>query len=93
VTFWLPSKLLNVWAVENMAFIGLINDIPTIMIGKIDIELPAMYMIRRFMGTWKKKMRIEHDVLRIDWPKLPVLRDPMLNPKISSWSNDFDPCP
>ena len=49
--FWLTvSKLLKVCAVVKIAFNGLIRLMPTIMMGKIEIELPAMYMIRRFIG-------------------------------------------
>lgn len=32
------------------ALTGLRNIIPTIMIGKIEIELPAMYIMNRFIG-------------------------------------------
>lgn len=35
----------------NSALTGLMMSIPTIMMGKIEMELPAMYMINRFMGT------------------------------------------
>lgn len=48
--FWLTSKLLKVAAVVKIAFSGLIRLIPTIMMGKMEIELPAMYMISRFIG-------------------------------------------
>lgn len=44
------SKDLNVADVVKIALRGLIRDMPTIMIGKIEIELPAMYMMRRFIG-------------------------------------------
>ena len=48
--FWINSKLLNVAPVVNIAFNGLIKDIPTIIIGKIEIELPAIYIINKFIG-------------------------------------------
>lgn len=48
--FWFTSKLLNVAVVVKIALRGLIRLIPTIIIGKIEMELPAMYMIRRFIG-------------------------------------------
>lgn len=35
----------------NNALTGLMINMQTIMIGKIEMELPAMYMINRFMGT------------------------------------------
>jgi len=38
------------WSV-NSALTGLMMSIPTIMIGNIETELPAMYKINRFMGT------------------------------------------
>ena len=34
----------------NIALIGPRKSIPTIMIGNIDMELPAMYMMKRFIG-------------------------------------------
>ena len=33
------------------ACIGRMNIIPTIMMGKIPMELPAIHMMNRFMGT------------------------------------------
>lgn len=36
----------------NKALIGLTINMPTIMIGKMEIEFPAMYMITMFIGTW-----------------------------------------
>lgn len=55
MNFWrmilvLTSKLLKVCAVVKMAFSGRIRLMPTIMMGKIEIELPAMYMISKFIG-------------------------------------------
>lgn len=59
MNFWrmmllLTSKVLKVCVVVTIAFSGLIRLMPTIMIGKIEIELPAMYMIRRFIGIYKR---------------------------------------
>ena len=48
--FALTSKLLKVCPVVKIAFNGLIKLMPTIMIGKMEMEFPAMYMIRRFIG-------------------------------------------
>lgn len=53
------SKDLKVAVVVKIALRGLISDIPTIMIGKIEIELPAMYMMRRFMGIWRNLIKIQ----------------------------------
>lgn len=49
-----PSITLNVACVEIMAFSGRINIMPTIMMGKIEMEFPDMYIIRRFIGTCKE---------------------------------------
>jgi hypothetical protein len=46
---------------EIRALIGLMNNIPTIMIGKMEMEFPAMYIRNKFIGTYgvgrKKKRR------------------------------------
>lgn len=44
------SKDLKVAPVVKIALRGLISDIPTIMIGKIEIEFPAMYIMSKFIG-------------------------------------------
>ena len=36
---------------EKKAWIGLTAIIPTIIIGKIDIEFPAIHIINRFIGS------------------------------------------
>lgn len=36
---------------ENKALTGRTINMPTIIIGNIEIELPAMYIINRFIGT------------------------------------------
>lgn len=48
----LTSKLLKVCVVVTIAFSGLMRLMPTIMIGKMEIELPAMYIMRRFIGIY-----------------------------------------
>lgn len=40
-----------------MALMGLRKSIPTIIMGKMEMELPAMYMIKRFMGICFKGPR------------------------------------
>jgi len=35
----------------NRARIGLTNIMPTIMIGNMEMELPTMYIMKRFIGT------------------------------------------
>lgn len=45
------SNTLNVSLNDNIALIGLKIIIPMIMIGKMEMELPLIYMINKFMGT------------------------------------------
>lgn len=67
-TTWAPSITLNVACVENIAFIGLTNIIPTIIIGKIDIEFPDMYINNKFIGTFLNGPNaISHDFFIIKW--------------------------
>ena len=40
----------------NKARIGLTNIIPTIIIGKMEMELPTMYIINKFIGTYFAKI-------------------------------------
>lgn len=55
------------WRVNN-AFTGLIINIPTIIIGNIDIELPAIYIINKFIGTCLRGPKAKsHDFLIIKW--------------------------
>lgn len=37
--------------IEKIDIAGLTNSIPIIIIGKIEIELPAIYIINKFIGT------------------------------------------
>jgi len=39
----------------NNALTGLTINIPTIMIGNMEMEFPAIYIINKFMGTCQKK--------------------------------------
>lgn len=59
--FWtaacVPSTILKVLCVANKAFIGRTINIPTIIIGNIEMEFPAMYIINRFIGTCFKGPR------------------------------------
>lgn len=48
---WPPSIILKVDWMASSALTGLRNSIPTIMMGKMEIEFPAMYMMNRFIGT------------------------------------------
>lgn len=40
----------------NNARMGRTNIIPTIIMGNIEMELPTIYIIKRFIGTCLKKM-------------------------------------
>lgn len=44
------SKTLKVAPVVKIAFAGRSSDMPTIMMGKIEMEFPAMYMMNKFIG-------------------------------------------
>ena len=46
-----PEHLL--FCIVNSAFTGRTISIPTIIIGKMEMELPAMYIMKRFIGTCK----------------------------------------
>ena len=37
--------------IVSKALMGRKNSIPTIMIGNMDMELPAMYIMKRFIGS------------------------------------------
>lgn len=68
ITFWAPSITLNVAWVENMALIGRTNIIPVIIIGKIDIEFPDIYISNKFIGTFLNGPNaMSHDFLIIRW--------------------------
>lgn len=41
------------WFKLKRALIGLTNIMPTIIIGKIEMEFPTMYIINNCMGIWK----------------------------------------
>lgn len=41
------------WLTVSRALMGLTNIMPTIMMGKMEMELPTMYIMKRFIGTWE----------------------------------------
>lgn len=50
----------------KIALIGPKKSIPTIIMGKIEIELPAIYMIKRFIGIcFSGASAMSHDFLTI----------------------------
>lgn len=36
---------------------GRMKSMPTIMMGKMEMEFPAMYIRKRFIGTWNRGRR------------------------------------
>jgi hypothetical protein len=48
------------------------NIMPTIIIGKIEIELPDMYMISRFIGNWKDDRLLGEIIIYDTVPHLPA---------------------
>lgn len=59
-----PSILLNVFCTASMACMGRKNIMPTIMMGKIEIELPAIHIMNMFIGTCLiGPNAISHDLL------------------------------
>merc|ERR1719158_1360948 len=61
-----PSIVLNVLCTASMACMGLKNIMPTIMMGKMEMELPAIHMMNMFMGTCLMgPSAMSHDLLII----------------------------
>lgn len=65
---WWPSMALKVLPVEKSALISRMTIMPTIIMGKMDMELPLMYMTSRFIGTCLMGPRASsQDFLIIKW--------------------------
>jgi hypothetical protein len=46
------------WFMLNNARMGLTNIMPTIIIGNMEMELPTMYIMNKFIGTYFRNRQI-----------------------------------